>query len=277
MNKNLVSVIIPMYNSEKTITHVLESVRKQTVVDCIKEIIIVNDGSTDNSEYIVNSYTKYYENLPIRLITQENGGVSKARNAGLKIATGKYIALLDSDDVWTKNKLERQLNILEKNPQIYFLGAGVNNLELRLYFWKKVKGLYKAKPRDVCWKTFPATSTVVFRRDCLKEVGYFDETRRYGEDLQFFQKFFKNYNYYYLAESLEQMAIHKVFYGEKGLTSNLKEMHEGRQRDLDELYEMRMISKNYYNLMKIFNNIKFVRRTILTKYYGYLRRNKSVN
>lgn len=277
MNKDLVSIIIPMYNSEKTITHVLESVRKQTVVDCIKEIIIVNDGSTDNSEYIVNSYKRHYENLPIRLITQENGGVSKARNAGLRIATGKYIALLDSDDVWTKNKLERQISILEKNPQIYFLGAGVNNLELRLYFWKKVKGLYKAKPRDVCWKTFPSTPTVVFRRECLEKVGYFDETRRYGEDLQFFQRFFKNYNYYYLAESLGQIGIYKAFYGEEGLTSNLKGMHEGRQKDLDELYEMGMISKNYYILMKIFNNIKFIRRIILTKYYRYFRRKKSVN
>lgn len=265
----LVSVVIPMYNSEKTIIEVLESVRKQTALDYIKEIIIVNDGSKDNSETLVNKYKAEHPLLPLYMITQSNGGVSKARNAGMKKAVGKYIALLDSDDEWLPEKLKRQLEIMEKNPQIFFLGAGQ---ELRLYFWKKIQGLYKAKPRDVCWRSFPVTPSVIFRRECIEKVGFFDENRQYCEDVEFFQRFFKYYNFYYLAESLVNTGIQKEYFGETGLTRNLKGMHEGRKENLDKLYEERLISFPFYLSMQAFNEIKYLRRKLLVKCGNKLRR-----
>ncbi len=89
-----VSVIVPVYNVEKYIDKCLDSLVNQTLKDI--EIIIVNDGSPDNSEKIINKYLKKYKN--IKYFIKENGGLSDARNFGIKYATGEYIAFLDSDD-----------------------------------------------------------------------------------------------------------------------------------------------------------------------------------
>lgn len=263
-----------MYNSESTITTVLDSVRNQTANYYIKEIIIVNDGSTDGSEDKVLEYKRRYSELPILLVNQENGGVSKARNVGLKKATGKYIALLDSDDIWFPNKIERQVEILEKNSKIYFLGGASDQEKLTLFFGKRITGLYKAKPRDVCWKSFPVTPSVIFRRKCLERVGYFNEDQGYAEDLEFFQRFFKNYNFYYLAEPVVSIGVNKKFYGQEGITSNIKEMHKGRQLDLKILYQEHLISKKFYLFMRTFNEVKFIRRKILTKYYNAVNKRR---
>lgn len=273
-NRGLVSVVIPMYNSEATITSVLDSVKNQTANYYIKEVIVINDGSTDGSKEKVINYQIQNSEVPIILVNQENGGVSRARNTGLKKASGKYIALLDSDDIWLPNKIKRQVEILEKNPYIFFLGGASDKDNLTLYFWKKIRGLYKVKPRDVCWKSFPVTPSVIFRRGCLEKVGYFNEGQGYGEDLQFFQRFFKEYNFFYLAEPVVSIGINKNFYGQEGLTSNIKEMHKGRQMDLKELYQENMISRKFYLFMKIFNEIKFVRRKVLTKYNSIIKGGK---
>lgn len=118
-----VSVVIPMYNSEKTIEQVLGSVISQTAISEIAEIIVVDDGSTDSSALLVEEFIRTHPTSSILLIRQPNGGVSSARNHGIRIAKGEYIALLDSDDLWMPQKIERQLQILNNNPEIVFLGS----------------------------------------------------------------------------------------------------------------------------------------------------------
>lgn len=263
-----ISVIIPMFNSSKTIIKVLDSVRNQTAKGHIKEVIVIDDGSTDNSAEKVEKYRKKYSEIPIKLIHQENQGVSKARNTGLRQAKGEYIALLDSDDIWEKNKLERQIQILEEHSNIYFLGTASTNKPLRLFFWKKVTGLYEAGPKDICWISFPVTSSVIFKREVIDDIGYFDEKRRYSEDIEYFQRFFKKYNYYYLGEKLVEMNIGKKYFGQIGLTSNLKEMHLGRQHNLYLLYKQKMISYKFYICMRIFNELKYLRRLVLRKIHA---------
>ena len=110
--RELISVIIPMYNSEKTILNALESVRTQTYKGDF-EIIVVDDGSVDDSSALVKDYIQKYPKLNIRLIHQENKGVSSARNTGLKNAKGEILTLLDSDDIWLPQKIERQLLYLQ--------------------------------------------------------------------------------------------------------------------------------------------------------------------
>ena len=107
-----ISVIIPAYNSEKTIVKALDSVRKQTSSQYIKEVLVINDGSTDNTKKIVENYKEEYDTFPIQLINKDNGGVSTARNRGLSLAQGNWIALLDSDDEWVLNKIELQVTII---------------------------------------------------------------------------------------------------------------------------------------------------------------------
>src|SRR5665648_285464 len=94
-----------MYNSKATIISTLDSIKNQTAFEQIIEIIIINDGSTDDSLNLVEKYIEDNQNMPILIINMPNGGVSSARNAGMKAAKGEWIALLDSDDEWVSNCL----------------------------------------------------------------------------------------------------------------------------------------------------------------------------
>ena len=105
-----ISVIIPAYNREAYVGEAIRSVLAQTLPP--EEVIVVDDGSTDRTGEIARSFGK-----PVRCISQENQGVGGARNTGLGEATGNFIALLDSDDLWTGRKLELQARYLENHPE----------------------------------------------------------------------------------------------------------------------------------------------------------------
>lgn len=110
--KDLVSIITPSYNSEKFIEETIESVIAQTYTNW--EMIIVDDVSTDNSIEIINNYAM--EDSRIKLIQLEkNSGAAVARNTAIKNANGRFIAFLDSDDLWVKTKLEEQISYMKKN------------------------------------------------------------------------------------------------------------------------------------------------------------------
>ena len=107
-----VSVIIPAYNASDYIAAAINSVLRQTFKDY--EIIVVNDGSTDNTVDVLKPFMSR-----IRYIYQDNKGEKGAKNTGIKLAEGEYIALLDSDDLWMEDKLERQVPILdESGPEV---------------------------------------------------------------------------------------------------------------------------------------------------------------
>lgn len=108
---NLTSIIIPIYNSEKYLIECLESVVHQTYKNI--EIILINDGSTDNSKDICTKYLQEYSN--IKYFEKSNSGVSDTRNIGLKHASGKYTMFIDSDDVYELNYVEEMVKSLEKN------------------------------------------------------------------------------------------------------------------------------------------------------------------
>ncbi|CEI73874.1 glycosyltransferase family 2 protein [Romboutsia hominis] len=127
MKENLVSIITPMYNSGKFIRNTIESVLNQTYEDW--EMIIVDDCSKDESPEIVKSYTKKDERIKYIRVS-ENKGVSNARNVALKNASGRYIAFLDSDDIWETTKLEKQIRFMkEKNCAISFTSYELINEE----------------------------------------------------------------------------------------------------------------------------------------------------
>ena len=121
LENKIVSVVIPMYNAQNDILRCLTSVHNQTYKKL--EVIVVNDGSKDNSELLVNEFMNKHPELKISLINKSNGGVSSARNIGLKLANGGFIALLDSDDDWYPNKIETQLNLFNQYPTIDFLAC----------------------------------------------------------------------------------------------------------------------------------------------------------
>lgn len=113
---NLVSVIVPVYNAEDFMRETIDSILAQTYKDI--EIICIDDMSKDSSRSIIEDYASKHENIrPILL--EENGGVSNARNVGIANARGRYIAFLDSDDVWLPEKIEKQIEFMNKNKYAF--------------------------------------------------------------------------------------------------------------------------------------------------------------
>ena len=110
LNVVKISVIVPVYNVEKYLEKCLDSLVNQTLKDI--EIIIVNDGSLDNSQEIIDKYAKKHKT--IKSYIKENGGLSDARNYGIKQASGKYISFIDSDDYVKENMYELMYNKLEE-------------------------------------------------------------------------------------------------------------------------------------------------------------------
>ena len=117
---DLVSIIMPAYNSEKFITEAIESVLNQKHTNW--ELIIINDGSTDNT---INKVEQFTRDKRIRLLNIENSGVSFARNLGIKTSKGKYISFLDSDDIWDSSFLFENLNVL-KNSDVCLVFSNHN-------------------------------------------------------------------------------------------------------------------------------------------------------
>lgn len=119
MNNKLVSIITPCYNGERHIGETIDSVLSQTYPNF--EMIIVDDGSKDNSAKLVQKYQQ--KDKRIKLIKQTNAGSAAARNNGIRHANGRYIALLDADDVWLPNFLEQQIHFMKKNHTVCVFSA----------------------------------------------------------------------------------------------------------------------------------------------------------
>ena len=107
----LVSVIVPVYNGQETACRAVDSALEQTYLE--REIIVVDDGSTDSSVELLRGYGRR-----IQLIPQKHRGISITGNTGLRAARGEYIALLDCDDTWIPEKLQLQVEILNKYPSV---------------------------------------------------------------------------------------------------------------------------------------------------------------
>lgn len=252
------SVVIPTYNSEKTIQIAVESVLNQTRIDLIDEIIIVDDGSTDNTVDLVNRIKNECQ-IDINIIKQVNSGPSKARNNGIKNAKSKWIALLDSDDKWTIHKIEKQAAIIEDNKNISFLGA---QKPLKILF-KEYNGLVKLSPKDVCIRSMPNCSSVIFTKESAINFGLFNENMKYGEDQNFFQKYFSLDSYYILAENLTVLDIEKSFFGQSGLSSNYKEMYAAKKINMKEMRDNGWISTPFLLLMDLFCDCKLMRQYLI--------------
>lgn len=175
-----VSVIIPAFNAGWCVRKAIDSVLAQDYAD--SEVIVVNDGSTDDTAAVLASYGS-----AIRLIDQPNGGMSNARNAGIRAARGEFLAFLDSDDWWLPGKLTQQVELLRRHPELGFCScaARVEDMEGRLLnlwacpIWQEpfVAHLF-GSGADV-----PGScSAVLARRALVLEVGAFDETLRGAED-----------------------------------------------------------------------------------------------
>lgn len=258
-----ISVIIPTYNRGSVVCDAIDSVLKQTFLNYIKEIIIVDDGSIDGTENIINQ--KYKNNKLIKYIKKTNGGVSSARNIGMNNSIGNWIALLDSDDEWLESKIELQVKEIIKYPEIDFLGTNYNNKELRIGV-KRINKLYKASVRDLCIKFFPVTPSMIFRKSIIEIIGGFNEKQKYAEDGEFCLRVCQNFNYYHMPVSLVKTGHGKRSFGESGLSGNLKEMYLGNVKNIKGLLRNGSIGRSFYIFLRFFYYAKYLRRILICKF-----------
>ena len=192
----MISVVIPLYNKEKAIIVTLQSVTAQTYTDY--EVIIVDDGSTDNSLNVVRERISELNNEKIRVVHKTNGGVSSARNRGIKEAKGEYIALLDGDDLWEPTFLEEQVKLIHDFPQAAMWGvntAFINNGKC----WKWEQGMgegfrgYVENYFGTSHNDLFCSSSVVIRKKIFENVGYFDERISSSEDLDMWYRVILKY------------------------------------------------------------------------------------
>lgn len=264
IKQNKITVIIPIYNSVDTIHRTIYSVLNQTKLDLIEEIIIIDDGSTDDSLNVVKNIEKSNSDLNFKIISQKNLGVSNARNAGIKVATCEWIALLDSDDTWFPNKIEYQWNLIKNNSDIDFLGGNWSRGDFKI-LTRKITKLYKASVTDLLIKNFPQPSTAVFKREIFKTIGGFDERQRYAEDGNYFLKICGYYNFYFDPKQVISYGNGKKGFGESGLSKNIKKMHMGNQKNLQDIKKLKLINEWQYLCFTIFFKLKYLRRLAIVK------------
>ena len=230
-----ISVIIPTFNRLDLLKRAIDSVLNQSIKPY--DIIVVDDGSTDGtSEMIQHKYKS------INLIQQKNSGVSAARNNGIKNAQGDWIALLDSDDEWKKNKLEEQVNNLTDNPKYEFChtneiwirnGIRVNQKKRH----KKYGGFIFDKCLDIC-RISP--SSVLFNKNILNHVGWFDEKLPVCEDYDLWLRITADYEILFIDKPL----IVKYGGHNDQLSNSVEAIERFRIKALQSLLENSDLSKN---------------------------------
>lgn len=200
-----VSVIITTYNRGNFLKYAVDSVLSQTFQDF--EIIIIDDGSTDNTRNVVSSY----KDSRIFYYYQSNKGQNPARNIGMKLSKGAYIAHLDSDDLWEKTKLEKQVRILDKNNNVGLVYCGTRIIDSSGNFVKLLK-LQKYKgnvlKKLIMYNFLYNGSNTLFRKECLDNVKKFDESINRMTDWEFYLKLSLFYEFYSIKEYLVSYRIH---------------------------------------------------------------------
>jgi glycosyltransferase involved in cell wall biosynthesis len=183
----------------------------------------------------------------------------------MSAATGNWIALLDSDDEWLPNKLERQIQVLKENPNIDFLGTNRNGEYFHKILWKKLSILTKISPKLLMIKFIFVVPTVIFRKKIVSDVGYFDETQKYAEEGNYFIRIAQKFNCFLLNESLAITGGGKAHFGHSGLSGNLKEMEKGELKNLKDALNLKIINTFEYFCLICFSVLKYVRRVLIVK------------
>lgn len=249
------SVILPMYNSKNTIKSTIESVMQQTYQDLI-EIIVVNDGSDDGCEKIVEDLiVNNQTNRTIRLLNKQNGGVSSARNIGIKKAIGEYIAFLDSDDIWHSQKLEI-INAVIAKYEVAFLGHGYtlkNNFN-KIFTVDMSKQVSFIK---LLLRNFAVTPSIVVKRDLCE---LFDEKMTHAEDHDLWLRIAFKTDVHYL--DLPLCTLGRPALSEGGLSSNRWAMRKGELQMYKNIVLYKKSLMPIYPLLVCFSLMKHLIRIV---------------
>ncbi|MCX7592214.1 MAG: glycosyltransferase [Fischerella sp.] len=246
----LISIIIPTYNSEKTIKDTIESVLEQTLTDY--ELIVINDGSSDSTLDIVSQF----HDSRIKVFSYPHQGANVSRNLGLAHAAGEFISFLDADDLWTSDKLASQMKALQENPQASVAYSWTDYIDEKGEFL--LAGMHITANGNVYEQLLVNNfvengSNPLIRKEALLKLGGFDENLSAGQDWDMWLR---------LARECSFVAVPKVqiLYrkSSNSLSSNLARQEKACLKVLD---------KAYNDSPKYLQNL---RKQSLTNLYKYL-------
>ena len=252
----LVSIVIPVYNGANYVAEAIESALKQTYKNI--EIIVVNDGSTDNTEKIVKKYGD-----KIRYFYKENGGVASALNLGIKNMKGEYFSWLSHDDVYYPNKIERQIEELKNIDKDNILYSGfelINDKSEFLYAWEIAsKNEYRKLNNSFYALLLSGLNgcSLLIPKKAFYEVDFLNEDLKCTQDYDLWFKIFKNgYKIKYMPEVLLQYRIHESQDTKRKLKSVIEEGNKLWIYMISNLSEddYKDIFYNEYSLLKLLKN-----------------------
>lgn len=201
-----VSVIIPVYNAERFIKETVESILAQTYQDF--EIVVINDGSTDKSAEIIRSF----DDKRIIYSYQKNQGLSIARNEAILKSNGEYIALLDQDDLWLPEKIEKQISLLDSSPEIGLVCSDCYVIDSQGKIMDKVFNQCKHSKGMVLPQlfldNFISCPTAVIRKLALNKVGLFDPDFSIAADYDLWLRIAQFFDIEYTDIPLAKYRIH---------------------------------------------------------------------
>jgi glycosyltransferase involved in cell wall biosynthesis len=267
-----IDVVIPAFNADKYIDQTLASVSLQG--DIVRTVFVINDGSTDQTQAIVETFAKSHPKLAIEIIKQKNAGLANARNTGIKASLQEskapYIALLDADDVWLTGKLDKQLSVFQAS-QDSKLGLVYSSYELINENGSAIAGenlIVKPSLRGEIYSALltgnfisGSGSGVLVKSNVFEEIGLFDEALKASEDWDMWIRIARKFHFDYVNESLVQIRVH---------SSNM-------QKDFSRMLasELAMLNKfaqhsthNYFLLWKI-QTILFKKKMSATQINGF--------
>jgi glycosyltransferase involved in cell wall biosynthesis len=176
-----VTVVMPVYNGSRYLSESIESVLAQTFHDY--EIVCVDDGSTDDSVALLGAYGQR-----IRVVRQENAGQSAARNAGVRLARGEYIAFLDQDDVWYPSKLQNQVAVLQAQPDVVLVHCNFDRIDERGQMLERGAGISErmsalaSSMGQLIGEALIFPSAMMIRKDAYERIGGFHHALQGFED-----------------------------------------------------------------------------------------------
>lgn len=276
-----ISVIIPVYNSSTNLRKCLDSVVNQTLKDI--EIIVINDGSTDDSKNIIEEYTVKYKN--IIFIDQENKGIGKTRNIGIKKATGEYITFVDSDDYIKENMLEEYYKYAKKHNFDLVIGSyikKINNKEIIFENNKFKTGNVKTTPQILYLIEYGPWAKLYKREMLINNNIYFDEKRKY-EDMPFVSKALlkskligqitEPYYYYIIHNNSETTTMDKRVFDILDILKEIKDYYKREYYLRDELDYVIIDKITTYMLQQRVQKDNKLRIEFINAGYAFLNKN----
>lgn len=256
-----ISIIIPTFNHAEFVCEAIDSVLLQNYPN--KEVLVVDDGSTDNTKEVLRKYVE----CGVKYIYKKNGGLSSARNEGIRNASGKFIAFLDADDIWLQDKLLMQYQIISNGDNVGLVGCGYylvdknkNILEKRAAkdFANRKKLLQELLLKNVI---SGSGSGVLIRKECFDEAGVFDETLTCAEDWDMWVRIAKFYEIAFVKDPLVSI---RVFSNSMSSSVNAEKMLKNELKVIDKMFKEESFKAKFFVKRKVYS-YRYYKATVAFK------------